>query len=158
MRRAGGLALVGAAIALLAASLGGCGEDDSGDPSAGDDAGDPRAQYVERANSICAELGAETERLAERTFEGLEGAPSRELLREYEREATQLNRRALAELRALPAPPGDEQRVAAILEAAERALEAVARQPLADPGRPSPAVERFNELARDYGLDECAGA
>jgi hypothetical protein len=138
---------------LVTAVLVACGGDEQDEQSS-------KQRYRERANAICADLGRETARLAEGSFGDLSRPPSRARARRYEQRARALAETALADLRALPAPGGDEARVARIWAALEAAIDELAAVPVEDPGgaEPGPATRRFEREARAYGLDRCAGA
>ena len=144
-----------ATVVVLAAGLSGC-NDDGATEMTRDDALS-KEEYVERANALCAELATETKKLAEESFEGLERQPTEEELRDYQRRATELQRNTLVDLRALWPPEGDEAPVAAIYDELERVLDELEAVPAASPGQPGDvSLGRFQELANDYGLTECA--
>jgi hypothetical protein len=143
-------------VVAFAAGLAGCGDDGGSGPN--EDQALTKEQYVERANSICARLGVESEKLAEETFGDLGRRPTEEELEAYERKARELRRQTLADLRALPVPEGDEDEVAAIYDELERVIDELEAVPPSTPGEPGDvSLDRFRELANDYGLMECGG-
>jgi hypothetical protein len=140
-------------VVLLVSAIGaagiGCGGGDDETTSAL-----TKAQYVKQANAICAKH-------------------NKEMIAKYTsliREAGQLTpkvadeavakasvpgmKQQLEELRALPAPSGEEDKVEALLERRQEALEKVE----ADPGFKTSGdpFEEFNQSLTDYGLTECA--
>jgi len=138
------------ALALPVAALAGCGE--SG-PSA-------KEAYVARADAVCQRIGERTDALPEPAFPepGAErGDPSvkafeRDQAR-FERDAGAILRDGLRDLRAIPPPPGDERRLAALYDELERALAAV---PADEPGDPAAdPTRRFRRDAAAYGLKAC---
>lgn len=137
-----------AALAILA----GCGGD------SGSEADAAKEDYLEQANAICAQLSARTAELADRRLGDRDRPPSEQQLSSYEARVAALQREALTELRALPPPAGDEQRLTEIYDAMEAAIGSLASVPPGAPGKPGDeTVTRFSELARSYGLSECAG-
>lgn len=137
------------ALVLLGGAIAGCGSDSG--------AGAARKAFRSKANEICAQVNSQTRQLAEQTFKGLTHQPSQALQREYARRSEAVLRRGLDRLEQLTPPPGDEQRVREILRAGRQALSDVSSLPPGEPGNPSAAERRFRRLARDYGLDKCAG-
>jgi hypothetical protein len=140
-------------VALLAS---GCGSSDSSG-----DAGMTKAQFIARADAICKEsrdainqayasfLKANAKRVSSAADEQnqVEGVVTTVLVPSFEQQVRQL--------RALPAPSGDEQEVAAMLDAVQHGLNGATQQPLKFAGD----AKRFGEapdLARAYGLDGCA--
>lgn len=139
---------------VLGSLLASCGEKQ--EPAGGPPPPTTRAQYVKRANAICLQLGREIRELAERSFGA--APPTGKTLRDYEQRARALQQRRLAQLRALPPPPGDQARLGAIYDAWEAVLRDLARVRDRPGVRPPPSVERFRRLAGGYGLRDCAGA
>lgn len=116
-----------------------------------------KEDYLARANALCVSLGEDSERLADDSVGGLDRQPTEEELRAYDRRATELQRKTLADLRALPAPEGDEETVAAIYDELELVLDQLEAIPVSSPGQPGDvSLDRFRPLANDYGLTECA--
>lgn len=122
------------------------------------DQSDTRAQYLQAANSICAEANARIASLP---------PPSAETQIAYAREVNEITRTTIAHVRALPTPTADGARLAdlyrramAATQAAERSLDASERGDLATAERAGTKAQRVifrvnNELFA-YGLTECA--
>lgn len=116
-----------------------------------------KEDYIARANALCVSLGEDSERLADESFGGLDRQPTEEEVRAYDRRATELQRKTLADLRALPAPEGDEETVGEIYDELELVLDQLEAIPVSSPGQPGDvSLDRFRGLANDYGLTECA--
>lgn len=144
------------AVIAVGTGLAACGADGATEPDGAQTL--TKEQYVERANAVCAQLGVESEKLADAMLGDLDRQPTEEELEAFEKEAAALRRQTLADLRALPAPEGDEEEVAAIYAELERVLEELEGLPAASPGQPGEvSLDRFRELATDYGLTECGG-
>lgn len=142
-----------AGLVALALAASGCG--------GGDDEGeDPKDSFIAEADAICEQLGEDSVDLVDETLgdAGQEPTPAR--LRAISRQSADLQREGLADLRALTPPPGDEELVARIWDALERAIDELDAVALDDPGEPGgPADTALNEygaLASDYGLGACA--
>jgi hypothetical protein len=151
-RRPAATALV---AALIAAGMMACGGDDG--EEAAEENGVSRSQYIRRANNLCARLADDIEELARESFEDLERQPTEQEMRTYHEGVAQLQRNTLTALRTLPAPDGEEAQVTAIYDEYEHVLDEVERLPPTSPGAPSGVrLQRFREMARAYGLDECA--
>lgn len=139
----------------LAVAVAGCGEGDA--PSA-------RAAYVARADAVCERIGKRTDALPQAALPepgAGPGDPSVEAFErgqaEYRRRAEAILRDGLADLRAIPPPPGDEQRLSALYDELERAIDAITAMAPDDPGDPAmdPTAE-FRRAAAAYGLKVCA--
>ncbi len=113
--------------------------------------------YVERANALCRELAQEVRDLAEKSFAELGRAPTTREVVAYERQVVELQRQTLARLRALRPPPADAEAVGEIYDSWARLLDRLEALPMAERGRTRVGgAARFAELARSYGLTECA--
>ncbi len=145
------------AAVAVAVAVGGCGGDGEQAPSA-------KAAYVARADGVCERMGERTNALPEPALPEPGARPGDPSVEAFERDQAQYERRAeailrdgLRELRAIPPPPGDEGRVAALYDELERAIEALAALPADQPGEPgadpTAAVRRD---AAAYGLKACA--
>ena len=144
-------ATVGAAAAVAA-----CGGDD--------DKGLSKAEFVKRANAICAQANARGEQLAKTAFRN-PARPRPEELQAVLREAVTVNRKVISDLRALKPPEADRSQIDAILAAGERsttAYEQASRSPQASAelfektGTPQDPSAEADRLAGQYGLSECA--
>ena len=144
-------ATVGAAAAVAA-----CGGDD--------DKGLSKAEFVKRANAICAQANARGEQLARTAFRN-PARPRPEELQAVLREAVTVNRKVISDVRALKPPEADKERVNAMLAAADRsttAYEQASRTPQASvemfrrANTPQDPAAEADRLAGQYGLSECA--
>jgi hypothetical protein len=116
-----------------------------------------RTEYLEQGNAACAriqkKMGKEFEGLTEElTDKGL--SPTKEQGRKIiARVAIPAAKEQISALRALPAPSGDEEKVALILARQEETLKKIEAEPLF---RTSAAYKKLNEPASEYGLGKCA--
>jgi hypothetical protein len=139
-----------AAGLLAAALLVGCGGGDSSTETALS-----KATYVKRANLICATANDELEASAKGLF-GSRRPTEQELKGFATTFAVPRIEDELAQLRALPAPSGDEQTVSAIYDAAEQGLTKLKQDPRIITEDNPQAFAKANKLARAYGIDVCA--
>ena len=139
-----------AGLALVVAAATGCGGD-----------GPAKPKYVERANAVCARASERIDALPQPELPEAGGAGTEAFEREeaaYLRKAAAVQRDTLAELRAIPRPAGDEQRLAALYDELERAITALERLPADEPGDPADdPTKDFERRARAYGLTGCTG-
>jgi hypothetical protein len=151
MRSIGAVGLLACSAALLI----GCGDDDgipTGDVS--------RADYMVRADAICAARNRKLQKDANRYFRqfGLTPAeePSVEQFATFTEEILVPNVQGqIDRLRELEAPEADAERIEAIYDAAQEAVDGLAEHP-ASFGRDSDPFGETNRLARAYGLEACA--
>jgi len=147
--RSAGTVLAAAASLTLAA----CGGDDDTGPS--------KAEFIQRADAICARSDREAGAIARRSFQNPRKPRPREAQAAI-REAVPRVRRSLEELRALERPDGDERAIDEYLAAVAKGLttlETVAEDPRLslETLRAGDATFReANELARRYGMKDCA--
>lgn len=135
-------------ILATAAVLGACG---AGDDTIG------RDEYVQRADALCARLGERTRELADRELDDPSQPPSTAPDPDFRARAGALQRETLTQLRAIPRPPGDEQRLAQLYQELERGIERLAALPPDEPGPPGDEpLARFSAMAAQYGMDTCA--
>jgi hypothetical protein len=152
------------AVALLAA---GCGDDDDEEAATGttgatgatgEAGGEPlsKAEFIERADGICAEADKEIDEGTDQLFSG--GAePSTQETEQYVTETLIPSRqRQIDQIRALTPPEGDEDEVAAILDAAESAVDQLEQNPSLE-GNNAGVFNETYLLAGDYGLRDCSG-
>jgi hypothetical protein len=136
------------AVAMLA--LAGCGGDDEGSGS-----GEPltKAEFLEQGNAVCAE-GNEAIEAAGADLnqnsppEEIEAFASETLVPEIQGQ--------IDGLRDLSPPEGDEDQVEAIIDAAQEANDQLEEDPSLVTSNEDPFNEA-NDLASEYGLEECAG-
>lgn len=141
------------AAAVLAA---GCGEDnDEGGFSPVVAEPLTKVEFLREADRICLGAEAQIEAAADDLLTG-RGRPDPD---EVERVATGVVIPSLeAEveaIRALTAPPGDEQRVEAILAATEEGIAEIRANPRDVSGGVPEPLRRAQRLAEDYGSREC---
>jgi hypothetical protein len=146
------LAVLGA---LIAAFLSACGE---GDGNSGTEESLTKAQFVKQADGICAKYNRMGETQFQEVVESLnldQAEPSKDVAAKgIAAVAIPILEEQIEELRALPAPEGEEQEVELILARQEQSLEKVEDEPLFRvSGNP---YEELNKPAADYGLVECS--
>lgn len=147
-----------AALLSLAWFSTACGDGSSSAGPTDEDSSPTRSAYLEQANGICSTLSDELEALAEEEFGDPTKPPSEAARRSYLDQAQALTERRSTELRELERPPGDVQQLDRIYDALDRSNRELAKRPVDAPGgEPPEAVLRFQRLAREYGLDACAG-
>ncbi|HYU60789.1 MAG TPA: hypothetical protein VEK39_08510 [Solirubrobacterales bacterium] len=154
MRR--GLALILACVLLIVAA--GCG--DGGDGETTTTASLTKAQFVRKANKICKASDDKIEQASKRFYAGAppgQEAPPNEIEQFGEQTVYPTIQDEIDRIRSLGPPEGDEGQVKAILQASEAGLAKLKQDPkqLAKGGA-APAFEKAQELAGDYGLDQCA--
>lgn len=142
------LALFLAGTALVAAGCGGGGEDTSTSLT--------KAQFVKQANAICAnynkQMAADFSKYAKEQSGG--GSTQISPAEAVAKATIPATKEELEDLRALPVPSGEEEKVEALLERRQEALEKIEDEPLfKTAGDP---FEEFNQPLTDYGLTECA--
>ena len=131
-------------------AIGGCGEDEEASPLAQPAVSKPR--YIAAGDQIC----AEGDRELRREGKDLARAGTAELTAAVEDEIIPLLETRIADLRALEPPPGDEEEVAEIYDAAERSLDRIRQDPeLVE--RAEEVFEPASRLASRYGFSDCAG-
>jgi hypothetical protein len=151
------------AVALIAT---GCGDDDEATTNGatgatgatGESGGEPlsKSEFIERADRICAEADKEIDEGVDQLLSGGEPTPQ-ELARFTTETQVPVRQRQIDQIRALTPPEGDEGEVAAILEAAQDAVDQLEQNPSLEGN----VAGVFNEtwlLAEDYGLRDCSGA
>lgn len=153
MRR---ILLVLLVLGAAAISAAGCGEDDS---TAETTAAISKAEFVKRANAICAkaneELAKTSEEFAKEQNLSEKNSPTEAQVDQLSKLALPTIARQVEELRALDAPAADQGKIDAILSAAEEAVEKGEQDPAAIYGADGGAFAKANRLATDYGLDQC---
>lgn len=117
-----------------------------------------KAEFVKQGNAACDQIqkrmGKEFEaRTKELTDKGI--SPSKEQAKKMiAGVAIPAAKKQISVLRALPAPSGDEKKVALIIARQEESLKKVEEEPLfRASGAP---YEKLNKPASDYGLTKCA--
>jgi hypothetical protein len=161
------------ALALAAGLIAaGCGDDDDETTTAaptttetgatgatGAATGEPLSQdeFIAQADAICKKGDQEINAVANETFSG--GQPSQEEQEQFVTETVVPNiQKQIDGLSGLTPPEGDEDEVAAIVDAAQRAVDEVEQDPSSiGPGTGAGPFAEANRLAEDYGLEECGG-
>jgi hypothetical protein len=147
-----------AAVAAIALIVAGCGGGD--DSTTEGDASLTKAEFVKQADGICkeanSELTVEFQKFSKENNlpEGKE--PTKEQGEELVEEVLIPNVQQQSEdIRELGAPSGDEDRVAAILDALDQGIEEAEEDPAALLDAQDDTFDKANELAADYGLKVC---
>jgi hypothetical protein len=142
------------AVALIVA---GCGSDNSTTDTT---ASLTKAEFVKQGNAICKEgnekIESEFEKFAKENNLSQKKAPTEAQLEEAAEEflIPQITKQVEG-LRALGAPSGEEDKVNALLDDAETALEEVEEDPTLLSGEKSEPFEDVNKEARAVGLTTC---
>ena len=147
MSRKIALLMAGLLVAPIAI---GCGDDDGGGGTALS-----KDEYIARGDEICAEANDEIEDRSEELFSGDE--PSEEDVERFTLEVSVPTiEEEIDRLRDLPAPQGDGERLNIIYAAAETGIAELREDPsLSARGELPAALDRSNELAREYGFEDC---
>lgn len=136
--------LVAPVVVVAALGLAACGGEDeaatTGEATETTPTDLSQEEYLVQADAICLLVNQDLEGVDEQSFQQ-EGVPIIE--------------QGLADLRALPAPQGDEEQVGQILDAGDEAvasLQGATEPPQGDP------FDEFTRLAEEYGFKEgCTG-
>lgn len=142
------IVLVVLGLALVGAGCGG-GDDNKSSSSIS------KAEYIRKGNAICAAGNKKIEAKAGQVF-GTKQKPSEGQLTQFASTVLLPSvEQEVAQLKKLGAPSGDEDKVKAILAAADDGIAKGKQDPLSltqDKGGP---FEKANSLARAYGLTVC---
>ncbi len=154
------IALGATALTLAAAGCGGDDEETSATGATGatgvSGAVLTSGEWIEQADEICASATQAIESAAQEA--GLGPDTSSEALRAFSADVVLAEQQAVInELMALPAPEGDEDEVSELLDSVQAATDEVADDEalLADPNAANAVFEEADQLAADYGLQEC---
>ena len=131
--------LVTALAVSVALALGACGDDDedsSGAETGGETTALTKDAYVEQASEVCARTNRELSQVQETSPQ----------------EGLSVIEQGLADLRALPAPEGEEAEVDEMLSAGEEGLEVDQQAGAGGETQQDPYTE-FTRLARQFGID-----
>jgi hypothetical protein len=133
-------------LALAAAGCGGSSDDNA--PS--------KAEFARKANAICAKGNRTIDAAAKRTFTTKATPPVSKQIAFVKKDALPSVEKQVSDIRALTPPKGDEDRVNAILDAADQAIAKTRKDPLlaTQEGKKDPFAPA-NKLARQYGLKTC---
>ncbi len=140
---------------LLATGAAACGEDDDSPFTV---TGVTKPRYIADGDQICRDAEKELRAAAREIGSSARGSDAS--LDEVERTAREtvipVVRERIADLRQLEPPPGDEQEVEEIYQAADEALARIEADPaLAD--RADQVFRDASRLASAYGFQDCAG-
>jgi hypothetical protein len=145
-----------AALVALAAIVAGCGSDDDSDTTASL----TKTEFIKQADAICAksekQVSTEFEDFAKENDIPLDKEPSEEQSEELVEEVLIPSVQDQADgIRDLGLPSGDEDRVEAMLDALDEAIEEAEDDPAALFASGSDPFAKANKLASDYGLEVC---
>jgi hypothetical protein len=141
-----------AAILVLALFAVGCGSDSNSSSSMSPE---DKAAFQHHANAICANGNQEFKSANQQAFGKNPGTPSEvEVERFVKTKLVPIVQAQVKQIRALPVPSGDEAEVNEILDAAQKGVDAVKKDPgLLAQGKP--VFQEANELASEYGISAC---
>lgn len=147
-----------AAVVLTAATLAaGCGSDDDG----GSTDSQARDDYIAQADQICTDTGEQISAETVKRQIGSEGQTGRFVIDLYKEVTIPALDDMFAQIGKLTPPPGDEEQVQEILDAADDAIATAEDKPasLSQPvgvGKGNP-FDEVNSLLQDYGFQVCGG-
>jgi hypothetical protein len=163
--------LAAATLALAAGSIAaGCGGGDdttvtgaSGPSGATGAQGAPLTKdaFLAKGNAICKQGNQELNQAGKQFFNSLglskNQQPSSDQIQQFATDTVVPKVQAQIDgIDALPAPSGDEDQVQAIVDAARQDLDKIKQDPSLLEGNNDPFADA-NQLAKQYGLNECAG-
>lgn len=140
----GGLCLAVLALGLVAAGCGG-----------GDDAL-TKSEFLKQGNAICKKGNKVIDSAANKAFPSNQQPSDAEITKFSEDSAIPEIQKEIDGIGDLNPPSADEDKVNAILDEAQVALDKAKADPLIFASNNDPFV-KANKLANDYGLTECAG-
>jgi hypothetical protein len=141
-------------VAALAAALiaAGCGGDDDDDDIA------DRAALIQEADAICAEGDREIDAEAQDVFGGAQQEPPPAEQEAFVEDTVIPNiQDQIDQLRELDPPDEDADEFTAILDEAQAALDELEQDPAAFVGGGQNPFAEVNQMAREFGLEECGG-
>jgi hypothetical protein len=146
--------LLGLVVVVVPLVAVGCGGDDDEDAAT---EAPSKGEFIKQADQICAQGDKEIEQAAGDVF-GQGQQPSQQEEDRFITKTVIPNvQQQVDDVRALTPPEGDEQQVAAILDSAQKGIDAVEEDPsVLTRGGGDPFAES-DRLASDYGLKECGG-
>jgi hypothetical protein len=148
------------AITALCVPVAACGSSKSNSSSTSSKPAITKAQFLAQGNAICtkgdARQNADVVAYAKAHHISLKKMPTRAQLVALVRHVSVPDIQAsISSLRALGAPKGDEQKVTAMLDASQQALDRIRQNPSLLAGNTSPFTGASGRL-HSYGLIECA--
>jgi hypothetical protein len=130
-----------------------------------------KAQFIARAESICHELGSQEKPLKARqeSLKGLPAASSEKTFVSLASQVVTLSRSAARQLRALPQPPGEAEKIEKLLTAYNEEVTSVSNIAYSAAHQESSAGEAAEAtlkrsiatnsgLAQEFGLKDCIGS
>ena len=138
-----------AALALtVAATAAGCGDD-----------GPSKAEFVKKADAICAKASKDTTAKAQQLTSG--GRPDRAKLEQFINETALPGvKKEVDQIDKLDTPKGDEDKIKAITDEVRSAADKTKADPsaLLSSSDSTGPFAKADKLARDYGLKKCGSA
>lgn len=118
-----------------------------------------KAEFDRKGNAICAAGNKEIESKGRAMFANRKGKPSDAELKKFSTEVLIPSvEKQVNQLRDLGAPKGDEDKVKAILDAADEGIQKGKQDPLSLTQEGAGPFEKANKLAKDYGLTVCGSS
>ena len=148
-------ATVAAVLAASAIAAAGCGGDDDDSDSGLKTSDLSKSEWIAQADQICASRDEEIDAQADTFFSGASESkqPSQAQIEKFTREVAIPGIQAQVDgLRELGAPEGDEEKVEAIIDAAQKGVDEAEQDPNALQGG---ALDEATTLAKEYGLEAC---
>lgn len=154
--------LLALALAALAFAAVGCGGDDdegtdTGATGATGVSGAPLTQeeFISQADAICRTSGQDIDQEANSLFSG--GQPSQAEIDQFADEILVPGLQEQADgIRALTPPEGDEEEIGTMLDELEQAIDEIEQDPsLLQASDDAGPFAEVNQMAQDYGLEEC---
>jgi hypothetical protein len=141
------LTVVLAALLGLALVAAGCGSDEKTIS---------KAEFLRKGNAICASGNKEIDAGANKIFRNRKSRPSQADIKRFANEVLLPSvERQVKGIKDLGAPKGDEDKVKAILDAADEGIAAGKRDPASLASDNADPFAKANRLARAYGLTVC---
>ena len=112
-----------------------------------------KQQFIAKADAICKKGNQAVRQAGQKIFQG---KPSQADLTKFaEQTVIPSIQEQVTAIAALPAPKGDEDRVKAIVDAAQQGLAKAKQDPSVITQQNSHAFDKANQLANSYGLKVC---
>ena len=145
------------AVGGIAAGCGG--GDDNGSGGTGTSASLTKAEFIQKADQICAEGDNATSQQIQQQVPGVnDGQISSDDLAKVAKLAGQGVKDQITRIRALGVPAGDEGTVNSFLDAADTGADEIISNPdslQGSNGVPNPNIAKANQEAKAYGLKVC---
>ena len=134
-------------VAVVVALGGGCRSDNDEDALSKD-------EYIEQADAICADMNDAVDAAFEEHFGGSDN-PSEEQIEAFVAEIGPVVHRRIDEVRALPAPEGDEDLLEQLFGNFDDAVSRIEENPVPAFRGQTDIFGDFNARAREYGVEQC---